>query len=104
MGFKVDSSKTEVNKNKHRIDSVGVRALWEDPDFVEIPTISKDEARFLVAGPGASPTGAHESESSPCVVFAIMSDAQPRIAQDAKRQAPVNLYQASKQGDNYVDP
>ena len=50
MGFEFDSSKSEANKNKHGIDFVEAQALWDDPDFIEIPARTADEPRLLVIG------------------------------------------------------
>ncbi len=50
MEFEFDPIKSEANKNKHGIDFVEAQAIWQDPDFVEIPAITADEARFLVVG------------------------------------------------------
>ena len=50
MHFEFDSSKSKINKNKHGIDFIEAQALWEDPDFMEIPAKTTDEKRFLVIG------------------------------------------------------
>ena len=50
MKFEFDFTKSEVNKKKHGIDFIEAQALWEDPDFVEIPAKTSDEPRFLVIG------------------------------------------------------
>jgi len=39
-----------MNKTKQGIDFVQARALWDDPDLVEIPVRTSDEPRFLVVG------------------------------------------------------
>ena len=38
------------NREKHGIDFYEIQALWNDPDFIEIPVKSNDETRFLVIG------------------------------------------------------
>lgn len=50
MEFEFDFKKSEVNKKKHGIDFIEAQALWEDPDFIEIPVKTSDEPRFLVIG------------------------------------------------------
>jgi uncharacterized DUF497 family protein len=50
MEFEFDPRKSEMNKTKQGIDFVQARALWDDPDLVEIPVRTSDEPRFLVVG------------------------------------------------------
>ena len=50
MEFEFDPAKSEVNKDKHGIDFVDAQALWNDPDFVELPAATTGERRFLVIG------------------------------------------------------
>jgi hypothetical protein len=50
MEFEFDSKKSAVNKAKHGIDFQAAQALWDDPDYIEIPARTVDEARFLVVG------------------------------------------------------
>lgn len=50
MKFEFDPKKSESNKNKHGIDFIEAQALWNDPDLLEIPVKTSDEARFLVIG------------------------------------------------------
>ncbi len=50
MEFEFDITKSEANKTKHGIDFVEAQAIWDDPDFVEIPARTSDEPRFLVIG------------------------------------------------------
>ncbi|MCK5260482.1 MAG: BrnT family toxin [Candidatus Omnitrophica bacterium] len=50
MEFEFDPRKSEINKKKHGISFVEAQALWEDPDFIEIPVKTSDEPRFLVIG------------------------------------------------------
>jgi uncharacterized DUF497 family protein len=54
MMFEFDPSKSKINQKKHGIDFIDAQALWEDPDFVEIPAKTTDEQRFLVVGKIAS--------------------------------------------------
>jgi uncharacterized DUF497 family protein len=50
MEFEFDSDKSDNNKKKHGIDFLEAQALWEDPDFIEIPARTTDESRFLMVG------------------------------------------------------
>lgn len=50
MEFEYDNKKSEINKEKHGIDFLEAQRLWDDPDLVEIPAKTIDEARFLVVG------------------------------------------------------
>ncbi len=50
MEFEFDPDKSAANKSKHGIDFESAQALWDDPDFVEIPARTTDEPRFLIVG------------------------------------------------------
>lgn len=50
MEFEFDEKKSESNKQKHGINFVEAKELWEDPDYVEIPVKISDEPRFLTIG------------------------------------------------------
>lgn len=50
MEFEFDSKKSDSNKQKHGLDFHEAQALWDDPDFIEIPVQTIDEPRFLVIG------------------------------------------------------
>jgi len=50
MKFEFDSEKSKQNKKKHGIDFNEVQALWDDPDYIEIPAKTVDEPRFLTIG------------------------------------------------------
>ncbi|MBI5485012.1 MAG: BrnT family toxin [Deltaproteobacteria bacterium] len=50
MKFEYDLEKSSSNKEKHGIDFHDAQALWSDPECIEIPAITNDEARFLVIG------------------------------------------------------
>ncbi len=50
MDFEFDPLKSEANKNKHGIDFVEAQILWNDPDRLEIPAKTQDEARSVVIG------------------------------------------------------
>lgn len=50
MEFEFDPKKSDSNKRKHGITFVDAQRLWDDPDLLEIPARTEDEARFLVIG------------------------------------------------------
>jgi uncharacterized DUF497 family protein len=50
MEFEFDSKKSDSNKQKHGLDFYEARALWDDPDLIEIPVQTIDEPRYLVIG------------------------------------------------------
>ena len=50
MEFEFDSIKSNSNEQKHGINFQEAQALWNDPDLIEIPARTSDEARFLVIG------------------------------------------------------
>ena len=50
MEFEFDPKKSDINMTKHGIDFHEVQALWDDPDFIEIPVKTSDEPRYLVMG------------------------------------------------------
>ena len=86
MDFEFDSKKSAVNKGKHGIDFQTAQALWDDPDYIEIPARTVDEARFLVVG---RITGKHWS--------AIVTYRQEKvriISVRRSRQEEVELYES----------
>ncbi len=50
MGFEFDPEKSKSNKEKHGISFDDAQALWNDPDYIEIPARTEDEPRFTVIG------------------------------------------------------
>jgi len=50
MEFEFDPKKSEGNKQKHGIDFLEAKALWDDPDLIVIPVQTIDEPRYLVIG------------------------------------------------------
>jgi len=50
MEFEFDAAKSAANKAKHGIDFIEAQAIWDDPDFVEVPARTSDEPRFLIIG------------------------------------------------------
>ncbi len=62
MEFEFDPKKSDDNKQKHGLDFREAQALWDDPDFIEIPVQTIDEPRHLVIGMIGGNTG---RESSP---------------------------------------
>lgn len=50
MNFEFDKNKSQLNKEKHGIDFTEGQLLWEDPDYIEIPSKVVGEKRFLIIG------------------------------------------------------
>lgn len=50
MKFQYDARKSASNRLKHGIDFIEAQALWDDPDYIEIPAKTTDEPRCLVIG------------------------------------------------------
>lgn len=50
MEFEFDPKKSDSNKQKHGLDFQEAKALWDDPDFIDIPVQTIDEPRYLVIG------------------------------------------------------
>lgn len=50
MRLEFDATKSASNFTKHGIDFVAAQTLWEDPDLLEIPARTSDEARFVLIG------------------------------------------------------
>lgn len=50
MNFEFNPIKSSSNRKKHGIDFLEAQALWDDPDFIEIPTKASDEPRFVIIG------------------------------------------------------
>ena len=50
MEFEVDKRKSKKNNEKHGIDFEEVKALWDDPDLLEMQARTEDEPRFIVLG------------------------------------------------------
>ena len=50
LSFEYDEKKSKRNLAKHGIDFDAAQSLWNDPDLLEIPAKTTDEARFLVIG------------------------------------------------------
>ncbi len=48
--FEFDINKSRANKEKHGIDFIEGKALWEDLDLLEIKAKTIDEDRFLEIG------------------------------------------------------
>jgi uncharacterized DUF497 family protein len=45
-----DFSKSNRNKEKHGIDFIEARLIWDDPERIEIPAKTEDEPRYVVIG------------------------------------------------------
>jgi uncharacterized protein len=50
MEFEYDPQKSAINQEKHGIDFEAAKALWSDPDLLEVPAKTVDEERFLIVG------------------------------------------------------
>ncbi len=50
MQLEFDAAKSASNYTKHGIVFVAAQQLWEDPDLLEIPARTSDEARFVLIG------------------------------------------------------
>ena len=50
MNFEFDPQKSATNMSKHGIDFEEAQALWDDPEYLEIPLRAIDEPRMLVVG------------------------------------------------------
>ena len=48
--FEYDERKSASNLKKHGIDFDTARALWLDPDLIEVPARTEDEPRYLIVG------------------------------------------------------
>jgi len=48
--FEYDPSKSESNQHKHGINFEDAKALWHDPQLLEIPAKTQDEPRYLRIG------------------------------------------------------
>jgi len=50
MECEFDETKSQSNREKHGIDFVEAKELWEDPQRLEILARTEDEPRYLVIG------------------------------------------------------
>jgi uncharacterized DUF497 family protein len=50
MEFEYDETKSNRNKEKHGIDFIEARLIWDDPERIEIPAKTEDEPRYVVIG------------------------------------------------------
>ncbi len=48
--FEFDDRKSRANLSKHGINFIDAQLLWNDPNLLEIPAKTEDEARYLVIG------------------------------------------------------
>lgn len=48
MRFEWDEAKSEANDTKHNISFEDARALWDDPDALEVPAHKRGERRFML--------------------------------------------------------
>lgn len=85
--FEFDIQKSDSNKIKHGIDFYEAQALWDDPDFIDIPVKTSDEPRFMVIGKIA---GKHWSG-----VITYRSDKIRIISVRHSRKEEVDIYEGS---------
>ena len=50
LRFVFDESKSTLNEEKHGIEFIEAQVLWEDPDRLEIPAMTKGEPRHAIVG------------------------------------------------------
>jgi uncharacterized DUF497 family protein len=87
MEFEFDSKKSNSNKAKHGIDFGEAQALWDDPDLIQIPVKTTDEARFLVIG---RISGKHWS-----AIVTYRGDKIRLISVRRARQEEVEIYESA---------
>jgi len=86
MRFEYDTAKSAGNKEKHGLDFEEARALWDDPDLLEIPVTTSDEPRCLVVGRIA---GKHWSG-----IITYRGDAVRVISVRRSRKEEIALYES----------
>ena len=50
MRFEFDPTKSASNLAKHGIDFTDAQTMWEDENYLEVPSRTQDEPRWLVLG------------------------------------------------------
>jgi uncharacterized protein len=50
QAFEFDHAKSVSNLAKHGIDFEEAKALWNDPELIQIPAQTEDEPRYLLIG------------------------------------------------------
>ncbi|MCK9419317.1 MAG: BrnT family toxin [Nitrospirae bacterium] len=86
MEFEFDPKKSESNKQKHGLDFHEAKALWDDPDLIEIPVQTIDEPRYLVI---ATIEGKHWSG-----VITYRGDKVRIISVRRSRKEEVDIYES----------
>ncbi len=86
MQFEYDQRKSAANREKHGVDFSEAEALWDDPDLLEIPARTTDEARFLVVG---RITGVHWS-----AVITYRTDRVRIISVRRSREEEIAIYES----------
>jgi uncharacterized DUF497 family protein len=87
MEFEFDPKKSDINKAKHGIDFHEAQALWDDPDFIEIPVKTSDEPRYLAMG---KISGKHWS-----AVITYRGEKTRIISARRSRKEEVDIYEGS---------
>ena len=85
MEFEFDPAKSNSNKKKHGIVFLEAQALWNDPDFIEIPVKTGDEPRLLVIG--------KISEKHWSAIITYRSDKTRIISVRRSRKEEVGIYE-----------
>ena len=86
MEFEFDPKKSDNNRHKHGIDFHEARAMWDDPDLIEIAARTGDEPRFLVV---AKIAGKHWS-----AVITYRSNAVRIISVRRSRKEEIEIYES----------
>ena len=86
MGFTFGSQKSSQNLVKHGIDFMEAQKLWTDPNLLEIPARTEDEARTIVIG---QIDGRHWS-----AVITYRADSIRIISVRRSREEEVALYES----------
>jgi uncharacterized DUF497 family protein len=86
INFEFDNIKSNLNLKKHGVDFYVAQLLWKDPDLIEIPVNTHDEARYLIIAmlAGKCWTG----------VITYRGDAIRIISIRRSRKAEVNIYES----------
>jgi uncharacterized DUF497 family protein len=86
MPFEDDSNKGQSNLEKHGIDFEKAQAIWDDPEYLEIPARTPDEPRWLVIGKIGGKCWS--------VVITYRGDAIRIISARRSREEEVELYES----------
>ncbi len=88
MRFEFDPNKSRTNQDKHGIDFIEAQQLWYDPDLIEIPSRSLDEARFVIIG--------KITEKAWSAIVTYRNDCIRIISVRRSREMGVEIYEKAK--------